>query len=591
MPCHLLKSSQRAWGTHVTATLGVLITLLVCVTLLQNTLAPFLSPLLLSRPPSAAAHQAAPKGTAAPCNVSAALAAEAVAYEAASGSGGEGGGTSGGVGRGASGEAPLREQPLGAAGDVSTPEQLARYTDSIEARYQRNQSDGNVASVLEAEAAQWKQRTYQQRGFIYQFSAYRINPSRFVVLGISRLDFQWQKEGEGCRWVGRDGSRVNGTVQYRDFMRPKSKTDALAAFCQLAGNTSQVGGYLAMTMDDVEAAVFTEEPGEPLEPPPDDALPVLLTWCSQPLYGELDAGVVWAWAEYHRVHAPVHRFLFYDMAAWTPLLSTLFRPYFAAGIAELTDMSAGHRLGFHAGSGPRGFLSKHQTLAGNDCIFRSLASSRWVTLHDTDEFLAPVPPHSLPSLLATHRHAPWLSHGALVVDLTVCEGEGGVEGSAGRNGSRAVGETKARDARGVDTDAEGEAAGAEEEAKRNGVEVLSKLVFRQPEVWCMQDGSQERIDPTVCEDWRGHRKVIVNPRKTSVMSIHMVREPQTGGVVLNAATHLRHYHLSGVVNPVNARCSTVVPPGESHVWFVRDTTIADRVRVIANASALQPLLV
>ncbi|CAI5987330.1 unnamed protein product [Closterium sp. NIES-64] len=502
MPCHLLKSSQRAWGMHVAATLGVLIPLLVCAV-------------------------------------------------------------------------------------------RVRYTDIIDARSRRNQSDANEASVLEAEAAQWKQRTYQQRGFMYQFSAYRISSSRFVLLGISSLDFLWQKEGEGCRWVGRDGSRVSGTVLYRDFMRPKSKTDALAAFCQLAGNTSQAGGYLAMTMDDVEAAVFTEEPGELLEPPPDDALPVLLTWCSQPLYGELDAGMVWAWAEYHRVHAPVHRFLFYDMAAWTPTLSTLFHPYFAAGIAEITDMSAGHRLGFHAGSGPKGFLSKHQTLAGNDCIFRSLASSRWVTLHDTDEFLAPVLPHSLPLLLATHRHAPWLSHGALVVDLSVCEGAGDVEGSDGRTGSRVGGETQGRGGQGADTDAEGEAAGegAEAEAKRKSVEVLSKLVFRQPEVWCMQDGSQERIDPAVCEDWRGHRKVIVNPRKTSVMSIHMVREPQTGGVVLNAATHLRHYHLSGVVNPVNKRCSTVVPPGESHVWFVRDTTIADRVWMIANASAPQPLLV
>ncbi|CAI5997637.1 unnamed protein product [Closterium sp. NIES-65] len=530
-------------------------------TLLQNSLAPFLYPLLLSHSPSAAARQAALNGTTAACNVSA-LAAEAVAYEAARGSGGEGGGASGGDGGGASGEVSTADvsAPPGAAGDVTTPKELARYTDIIDARSRRNQSDANEASVLEAEAAQWKQRTYQQRGFMYQFSRTRSQTDLLAT--------------QPC------------------LPSSPSQTDALAAFCQLAGNTSQAGGYLAMTMDDVEAAVFTEEPRELLEPPPDDALPVLLTWCSQPLYGELDAGMVWAWAEYHRVHAPVHRFLFYDMAAWTPTLSTLFRPYFAAGIAEITDMSAGHRLGFHAGSGPKGFLSKHQTLAGNDCIFRSLASSRWVTLHDTDEFLAPVLPHSLPSLLATHRHAPWLSHGALVVDLSVCEGAGDVEGSDGRTGSRVGGETQGRGGQGADTDAEGEAAGegAEAEAKRKSVEVLSKLVFRQPEVWCMQDGSQERIDPAVCEDWRGHRKVIVNPRKTSVMSIHMVREPQTGGVVLNAATHLRHYHLSGVVNPVNKRCSTVVPPGESHVWFVRDTTIADRVWMIANASAPQPLL-
>ncbi|CAI7829254.1 unnamed protein product, partial [Closterium sp. NIES-54] len=73
-----------------------------------------------------------------------------------------------------------------------------------------------------------------------------------------------------------------------------------------------------------------------------------------------------------------------------------------------------------------------------------------------------------------------------------------------------------------------------------------------------------------------------------VMSIHIAREPQKGGVVLNAATELRHFHLSGVVNPVNAHCQTIVPPGESHVWFVRDTTVADKLRLLVNSSAPQP---
>ncbi|GJP49628.1 hypothetical protein CLOM_g8814 [Closterium sp. NIES-68] len=609
MTCPQLKSSHRAWGIHVAATLFVLIPLLVCA----NTLAPFL-PLLLSRSPSSAARQAAPNGTSSACNAPAAIAAVAVAQDAGSGLGG--------VTRG-------EEQQQGAASDVSTVEQLLRYTEGIEARRGQNQSDVNIARVLEVEAKQWRQRTYQQRGFIYQFSAYRISPSRFVVLGISRLDFLWVKEGEGCRWVGRDGSSVNGTVRYRDFMHPKSKNDALAAFCQLAGNTSRAGGYLAMTMDGVEAAVFTEEAGEPLEPPPDDSLPVRLTWCSQPLYGALDEGAVWVWAEYHRARMGVQRFVFYDMAAWTPQLTAVFQPYFDARIAAITDMSAGFRLGFLAGGGARAFVSKHQTLANNDCMFRSLATSRWVTLHDTDEFLAPVPPHSLPSLLAAYSQAAWLSHGALVVELSVCDG-GPKEGSEGRNGSHAAesegssSEASATDTAATETadaeasdaaeaDAAGaeaaraekaeaagaeateasEAAGAEAAAaaaKRKGLEVLSKLVFRRPEVWCVKDGAKEPIEPDLCEDWRGHRKLVVNPRKTSVMSIHVAREPQKGGVVLNAGSELRHYHLSGVVNPANVHCDTLVPPGESHVWFVRDTTIADQLSLLANASAPQPVV-
>ncbi|CAI7780311.1 unnamed protein product [Closterium sp. NIES-53] len=609
--------------------------------LVQDALTPFLSPLLLSRsspllrfrssvlssssPSSVAARQAAPNSTAgvgnAPCP---ALEAVAVAHKAGSGNGGDGGEArdrDDGVGGGKRGE---EEQQNEAPGDVQTPAQLSRYTEAMEARRRRNRSDVTVTRVLEAEARQWRQRTYQQRGFLYEFSAYRISPSRFVVLGISSLNFLWVTEGEGCRWVGRDGSRLNGSVWYRDFMRPKTKTDSLAAFCQLWGNTSRAGGYLVMTMDGVEAAVFNEQPGQPLEPPPDASLPVHLTWCSQPLYGTLDAGMVWTWAEYHRVHANVSRFLFYDMAAWSPALSALFAPYFAAGIAAVTDMSGGQRFGFHAGEGALSFITKHQVggrretvlRTCNDCIFRSLLTSRWVTLHDTDEFLSPVPPHSLHSLLATHAHAPWLSHGALVVEPSMCqeEREGALApagaaavapadaaavaaGGGTREAGAAVNASNSHEETAPGTAGNGMQGGeaqwdeaAVAEAKRRAVEVLSRLVFRRPEVWCVRDRAEgQQIDSNLCDDWQGHRKLILNPRKTEVMSIHKAREPEKGGVVLNAGTELRHFHLPGVVNPVNVHCQTLVPPGEDHVWFVRDTTIADQLRLLANASALQPL--
>ncbi|CAI5506817.1 unnamed protein product [Closterium sp. Naga37s-1] len=644
--------------------------------MVQDALTPFFSPLLLSHsspllrfrssvlssstsPSSATARQAASNSTAgtgnAPCP---ALDAVAVAHDAGSGSGGDGGETSGGEGGWKSGE----EEQWNEARDVQNLAQLSRYTEALEARRRRNQSDVAVARALETEARQWRQRTYQQRGFLYEFSAYRVSPSRFVVLAISGLNFTWMTDGEGCRWVGRDGSRVNGSVWYRDFMGPKTQTDSLAAFCQLWGNTSRAGGYLVMTMDGVEAAVFNERPGQPLEPPPDASLPVHLTWCSQPLYGTLDAGMVWTWAEYHRVHANVSRFIFYDMAAWTPALTALFTPYFAAGVAAVTDMSAGRRFGFRAGVELLYFTTKHQTLASNDCIYRSLLTSRWVILHDTDEFLAPVPPHSLPSLLATHAHAPWLSHGAFAVEPSVCQGEGGEDapapaeaatvvpadsggvvggGSAaveaaggGARGAGAAVNARSRHAEtALGTAGNGtegaemqwdEAAGTE--AKRRAVQLLSRMVFRHPDVWCLRDRAEgQRIDSELCEDWRGHRKLIVNPRKTEtevmsihkawepekysvtevmsihkarepekgsvteVMSIHKAREPEKGGVVLNAGTELRHFHLPGVVNPVNVHCQTLVPPGEDHVWFVRDTTIADQLRLLANASALQPL--
>ncbi|CAI6005909.1 unnamed protein product [Closterium sp. NIES-64] len=402
-------------------------------------------------------------------------------------------------------------------------------------------------------------------------------------------------------------------------MRPKTKTDSLAAFCQLWGNTSQAGGYLVMTMDGVESAVFNEQPGQPLEPPPEASLPMHLTWCSQPLYGTLDAGPVWAWAEYHRVYANVSRFIFYDMAAWSPGLTALFAPYFAAGMAAVTDMSGGRRFGFHAGEGALSFITKHQV--GNDCIHRSLFTSRWVTLHDTDEYLSPVPPHSLHVLLAAHAHAPWLSHGALVVEPSVCQGEaqvvpgtavlqtaGGLAAAAGgasetsnRSLEPALFEAPQKTSNRSLEPAPGTAGNgtqdgemqwdeaAVEEAKRRAVELLSRLVFRRPDVWCVRGGAEEqRIESDLCGNWRGHRKLILNPRKTEVVSIHEAREPQKDGVVLNAATELRHFHLSGVVNPVNVRCQTLVPPGEDHVWFVRDTTIADQIRLLGNASAPQP---
>ncbi|CAI5506814.1 unnamed protein product [Closterium sp. Naga37s-1] len=585
--------------------------------------------------------------------------------------------------------------------------------------------------------AVWRIVRYAVWGIV---RAYRISPSRFVVLdGLNNENIH---------------PRVPSPFLYTRFRSSPLQTDSLAAFCQLWGNTSRAGGYLVMTMDGVEAAVFNEQPGQaavfnegpgetrfeagemrgslepppdaslpvhltwcsqplygtldagpPLEPPPDASLPVHLTWCSQPLYGTLDAGPVWAWPEYHRVHANVSRFLFYDMAAWSPALSALFAPYFAAGIAAVTDMSGGQRFGFHAGEGALSFITKHQTLAGNDCIFRSLLTSRWVTLHDTDEFLSPVPPHSLHSLLATHAHAPWLSHGALVVEPSMCqeEREGALApagaaavapadaaavaaGGGTREAGAAVNASNSHEETAPGTAGNGMQGGeaqwdeaAVAEAKRRAIEVLSRLVFRRPEVWCVRDRAEgQQIDSNLCDDWRGHRKLILNPRKvtrpalsgfllpprrlifslpdaslwftfspqwsrtadgwgpepqkggvvpntsspishplashphspsqtetevmsihkarepekgsvTEVMSIHKAREPEKGGVVLNAGTELRHFHLPGVVNPVNVHCQTLVPPGEDHVWFVRDTTIADQLRLLANASALQPL--
>ncbi|CAI7905474.1 unnamed protein product, partial [Closterium sp. NIES-54] len=269
---------------------------------------------------------------------------------------------------------------------------------------------------------------------------------------------------------------------------------------------------------------------QPLEPPPDASLPVHLTWCSQPLYGTLDAGMVWTWAEYHRVHANVSRFIFYDMAAWTPALTALFTPYFAAGVATVTDMSAGRRFGFRAGVELLYFTTKHQTLASNDCIYRSLLTSRWVILHDTDEFLAPVPPHSLPSLLATHAHTPWLSHGAFAVEPSVCQGEGGEEapapaeaatvvpadsggvvgggsaaveaaGGGARGAGAAVNVRSRHEETALGTAGNGtkgaemqwdEAAGTE--AKRRAVQLLSRMVFRHPDVGCGAGGMWGRWD-------------------------------------------------------------------------------------------------
>ncbi|CAI5516009.1 unnamed protein product [Closterium sp. Naga37s-1] len=409
--------------------------------------------------------------------------------------------------------------------------------------------------------------------------------------------------GDGGETSGGEGGWKSGEEEQWNEARDvqnlaQLSTDSLAAFCQLWGNTSREGGYLVMTMDGVEAAVFNERPGQPLEPPPDASLPVHLTWCSQLLYGTLDAGMVWAWAEYHRVHANVSRFIFYDMAAWTPALTALFTPYFAAGVAAVTDMSAGRRFGFRAGVELLYFTTKHQHLfftppshppdPSQQRLHIPLAPHLALgDLHDTDEFLSPVPPHSLPSLLATHAHAPWLSHGAFAVEPSVCQGEGGEDapapaeaatvepadsGGVVGGGSAAVEAATAGGAReaGAAVNArsrheetalgtagngtEGaemqwdEAAGTE--AKRRAVQLLSRMVFRHPDVWCMRDRAEgQQIDSELCEDWRGHRKLIVNPRKTEVMSIHIAREPQKGGVVLNAATELRHFHLSGVVNP------------------------------------------
>eukprot|EP00475_Leptophrys_vorax_P001925 TRINITY_DN11102_c0_g4_i1.p1 TRINITY_DN11102_c0_g4~~TRINITY_DN11102_c0_g4_i1.p1 ORF type:complete len:484 (+),score=-17.01 TRINITY_DN11102_c0_g4_i1:30-1454(+) len=445
---------------------------------------------------------------------------------------------------------PSEDGPVRQAADVATLYEASTWTDVQEYSAQRqSQSELSFVDVaLRREASQLRQRTYQQRGALFRFSAYRMDRRQFAVLGVLGETVGWFKQGEGCQWRGDDGAAINGSSWFRVLKHPMLKYDSIAMFCRLEADTPSAGGFLTATFDGVPVAVMAEQPDEPMAPP--SPLPSAVTWCSQPMYGAIGAQRVWEWMAYHRAMASVDTWHFYDMGGWTPELADRLREYFDAGRATLTDLTEGARFGFQAGQGSMRFSHRHQVLSNNDCVFRSAMTAQWVTLHDMDEYLDAVPPHTIQSVLAKHADKPWLSHGAYAFEASYCD---------------------------------------QSAAARPDALAIEKFVWRRKKVWCVE--KPDNMTDDLCLDWMGHRKVIVNPRKSSVVSIHVVYEPNPGGAVLSASTELRHLHLAGTVSPSPQECVHVGgdngdPEMGAFSWLVKDTTLADRAVLVKEVSPL-----
>lgn len=378
----------------------------------------------------------------------------------------------------------------------------------------------------------WKQHSFVKHGTFgfLQYSSYRTAPSKFVTIGMAALRMRDDREFQGCVWHGNDGLSVEGDLQFLYSMEHHSmRYEPVILECVLKHATGANGGYLVGGIDDEEFVMIKEDEAQ-MEPP--STFQYQLTECSPPLFGELAGRAVWEWFEYHRVIVGVDHFVLYNVDAVDAEFMSYLKDYVDTEMVELIDFS--DALSYNV-------WWWGQATAQHDCLYRSRHNSKWITMIDLDEFIDVRPPLTMGSILKKYEDVPWLTHGSVWWGIDVCN------------------------------DKEGD-----------DVWGLEKMPFHWPGHYC-QD-TQQYPDWRLCLDSAGHRKMIINPRKVSLMQIHRVLDPLEGGKHLNAEDEMVHNHFKqyNVKNPAKGkeRCQKRFKDDQQHSWWIRDTHLIAMVERI-----------
>eukprot|EP00271_Cylindrocystis_brebissonii_P002071 TRINITY_DN12413_c0_g3_i2.p1 TRINITY_DN12413_c0_g3~~TRINITY_DN12413_c0_g3_i2.p1 ORF type:complete len:715 (+),score=150.60 TRINITY_DN12413_c0_g3_i2:227-2371(+) len=451
-------------------------------------------------------------------------------------------------------------------------------------------------------AKDWEQRTFaahNKSGYVH-FSAYRMNESKFAAMGLqnrvadrhmgSRLatpagrgaqhaEVKRAEEGIGdtrCFWNEAQeeggGKRLEGYLEFLYSGEHHDKQmDLLVIHCTLTEATGACGGYLSAHLGGDEVVLFTETPASvaPMSSSAGSpaALPSLLTFCGPPLHSDLRLSAVFEWMEYHRVHLGPDHYQFYDAGVWSQELAAQLKPYTDAGQLELTDFRGqeGLPVWFHA-----------QTLALQDCLYRSRVSAKWIFVADFDEYLEAVPPNTLTSLLTAYQLKTWLSFGGHWWDVNQCSFQSKAENDeskeeGGRLESILSSSFSSLSAR-FDKQKGGQrdlvmgknrsevrgGSGGKADGSGRGEEFLvERMKYRGKGFFC------SRTDGPTCvpgkADWPGQlckglfgelcnanfgrRKYFANPQKAVLLRIHDVALPAADGLPLNARQQFRLHHF------------------------------------------------
>ncbi|CAI6007790.1 unnamed protein product [Closterium sp. NIES-65] len=429
------------------------------------------------------------------------------------------------------------------------------------------QQCGDETLELPPEAKAWKQRSLVQiTPDLQLFSAYRYNPHTIAMVGLLSPDVPTLPLDD-CLFRQLDGSQpIAGSL-----LRLQVESTA-AVVLRFEGDTvlPPCGGYLECTAaaggaaaaaGDAGAAagakvvVYTEGRGELSTPP--SPLPTPLTICSLLITNGVSPPRLREWLDYHRVAAGAARFVLYrhSKSHWPAELRQAVGEYERMGMVEVTDIVGTDK-------------EQEKFLALQDCLYRTSLSSTWTLPLDLDEYLSASPPATLPSLLSASSPSslaasPYLSLGAVRWSTEVCLEEADVvkverEGIGGEGGEE------------DEADAAGDGGGRGNSSSTGAVFAVERAVFREPAPVCNADAAGEaavgaagggggEVDAALCEGDAGTRRVIVDPRKVALVSLHHPISSK-GGATLNAHTQARVNRFLGLssLKQAGRLCSSAV---------------------------------
>ncbi|GJP54818.1 hypothetical protein CLOM_g13855, partial [Closterium sp. NIES-68] len=471
-------------------------------------------------------------------------------------------------------------------------------------------SSGSRSSIGGTTPAKWQQHRFRPIGSarlltFEQFSAYRLSPTQFAVVGLAARamdevrkvgDCMWEPakpaglgqaqeprgeevrvasattEGSGSRRRRRrllgeergeearreEGRRleevevnkkgwIHGKVEELHVGEHHSlKYAGLILLCTLEREAYvALGGQLHMGMEGEDVVVYEEHPVDVVGAVTHPPFLHNITHCSPPIHGQVNAERVYQWMDVH-IRMGVDHYAMYDVGGVDDHLRTAIQPFLDGGIADITDFRevVNYESWYHG-----------QVMIVNDCVYRFRPLSKWIMYLDYDEFIFINGQERMPTPLSVHHFLmpyegmPYVSHGSLWWDCERCLPSEGPD-----------------------------------DPRRP----LERMLWHGPGIFCRAKGNNTKA--SMCLDHYGHRKLFVDPRRVRMVENHVVQEPEGGGADVSTDI-LRHDHFHGLIKRGIKECTLAMKEHDNITWWARGREEADRMQYVRTHPLNMPYLV
>eukprot|EP00897_Mesotaenium_endlicherianum_P001847 jgi/Mesen1/1690/ME000137S00604 len=371
----------------------------------------------------------------------------------------------------------------------------------------------------------------------------------FTAIGLARLAWRSRRKVERCTWTSLAGHQENGTVQSYFLQEYHGRTyETLLLVCTFS-QFSQIaslpfGGELSMPIDDEPLIVYLEAGGVGCDPDPQPPFKYGVTFCSPPIFGQVDARRVYEWLEYHK-RVGMDHFVMYDAGGVDAALRQVLRPYIERGVMELMDARENKAYETWAHG---------QMMLMHECMYRTRYASEWVVFMDIDEyFTTSLPRLTYADMLLPHRGKPFVTLGSLSWSTDMCVQQQQEE---------------------------------EERTKANGnaVWAVERMLYRTRSIFCESNNQYPTCELTL--QHYGYRKVIANPRLVTSLNVHNTNVPYYGGENLHTDI-ARNNHFRGLLRVDKRMCNTMLQGHKKVKGWKKAHYVAD-IAYLAKEAPLVP---